>query len=87
MLEEQLVKTAAEMARLNIKTRENYNCNKADQLKERLRELAGRARGSDTAVMEKEEASSKEAIKRSSTSEAIAALRRGNLNAPSLSGN
>ncbi len=37
-------------------------------------------------MMEKEEASSKEAIKSSSTSEAIAALRRGNLNASSLSG-
>jgi hypothetical protein len=65
----------------------DYDGNKADLLKERLRAIADRARGSGPASLEKTGYGDVNTGKRSSTSEAIAALRRGSLTAPNLSGN
>jgi hypothetical protein len=65
----------------------DYDGNKADLLKERLRAIADRARGSGPISLEKTGYGDVNTGKRSSTSEAIAALRRGNLTAPNLSGN
>jgi hypothetical protein len=71
--------TAGEMARIDIKTMENYDGYKADQLKERLRVLAERARGSGFVSRENIREGTMDTVKRSSTSEAIAALRRGGI--------
>ncbi len=86
--------TAADMAWLGITAKSAYDGNKADQLKERLRELAERARGSGGLPLDKEDTGSSgralhegtTADKRSSAREAIAAFRRSSLTAPNLSG-
>jgi hypothetical protein len=66
--------------------RTDYDGNKADLLKERLRAIADRARGSGPSSSERTSYGDTNTGKRSSTSEAIAALRRGSLSAPNLSG-